>query len=113
PKSAYSARPRARLLASGGTRRGIGTGWGSASAKTGDSVLTYRTISRLSLAVSTSPKYGIALACRPLATTRARSSSLRGWGAGVDLYLKRPRVRSRGRGISEGAAGPLPWPSGP
>ena len=60
-------------------------------------------MSRISAAVSTSRKYGIALACSPLATTRARSSSVGGWAAGVDLYLKRPRVRSRGRGMSDGA----------
>src|SRR2546426_7491928 len=46
-------------------------------------------------------------------TTWIKSASVGGWPAAVDLYLNWPRVKSRGRGMSEGAAGPLPRPSGP
>src|SRR5262249_62264843 len=96
-----------------GPRGGIRTGCATPLENPGDSVLTYRTISRISSALSRPRKYGIALACSPLATIRARSSSVGGSVAGVDLYLKRPRVKSRGRGIRDGAAGPLPRPSAP
>jgi len=36
-----------------------------------------------------------------------------GAGSAVVFNLKTPPVKSRGRGRSEGAAGPLPCPSGP
>src|SRR6266568_1461686 len=55
----------------------------------------------------------MALAGKPFATTCIKSASVGGWPAAVDLYLNWPRVKSRGRGISDGAAGPLPRPSGP
>ena len=58
-------------------------------------------------------KYGMALACKPSVTTLMRSSSLGGAPSGVDLYLNWPAVKSRGRGIIDGADVPLPRPSGP
>ena len=66
-----------------------------------------------SSAESRSAKYGIALAGRPSRTVRKRSSSVGGSPAGVDLYLKIPDEKSRGRGDIDGAAGPFPLPSGP
>ena len=53
------------------------------------------------------------LALRPLVTTAIRSSSLGGASSGVDLYLNSPWVKSRGRGIIDGAEAPLPRPSRP
>ena len=66
-----------------------------------------------SSAESSPAKYGIALAGRPSRTVRRRSSSVGGSAAAVDLYLKTPDEKSRGRGDIDGAAGPFPLPSGP
>ncbi len=66
-----------------------------------------------SSADSNPAKYGIALAGRPSRTVRMRSSSVGGSPAAVDLYLKIPDEKSRGRGNIDGAAGPFPFPSGP
>ena len=66
-----------------------------------------------SSAESSPAKYGIALAGRPSRTVRRRSSSEGGSAAAVDLYLKTPDEKSRGRGDIDGAAGPFPLPSGP
>jgi hypothetical protein len=62
---------------------------------------------------SSPAKYGIALAARPSRIVRRRSSSVGGSPGAVDLYLKLPDVKSRGRGNIEGAAGPFPRPFGP
>src|SRR6516162_5381126 len=101
------------LVASDGTRGGTGIAAGAGPEKAADRPFTYSTTARISIGVRRSRKYGMALARSPSETTRTRSSSVGGWSPGVDLYLNWPRARSTGRGTKEGAAGPLPRPSGP
>ena len=66
--------------------------------------LMWATTARISPSFNRSLKYGMALAGSPFATTCRRSSSVGGCPGGVDLYLKNPCVKSRGRGIIDGAA---------
>lgn len=100
--------PRSILARSAGTRAGILIAFGAPAAKSGDRLFTWPTTARISSALRRSRKYGIALACRPFVTTRIRSSSDGSSPGAVDLNLKRPRVKSRGRGMSDGAAGAVP-----
>src|SRR5207244_1275821 len=113
PLVVNNALPRAMLAAVGAARGGTARGAGAGRSNPRDMLFTYATTARVSTEASMSRHSGMALAAKPFATTCIKSASVGGWPAAVDLYLNWPRVKSRGRGISEGAAGPLPRPSGP
>ena len=109
---AKSAFPRATLSGELGIEGGISMGLpGRENAVEND--FTCCTTAASSSVESSPAKYGIALLGRPSRTVRTRSSSVGGSPAAVDLYLKIPDEKSRGRGNIDGAAGPFPVPSGP
>ncbi len=112
PWPVNSAFPRATLSGELGIAGGISMGL-RARENAVENDFTCCTTAASSSAVSSPSKYGIALAGRPSRTVRMRSSSVGGSSAAVDLYLKTPDEKSRGRGNIDGAAGPFPFPSGP
>ena len=112
PWLANSAFPRAALSGELGVAAGISMGLpGWENPVENDFICC--TTAASSSADNKSAKYGIALAGRPSRTVRNRSSSVGGSAAALDLYLKIPSEKSRGRGNIDGAAGPFPFPSGP
>src|SRR5665213_1100198 len=73
-------------------------------------VLMYVTTSRMSAPERSGAQPGIALPYRPWLTDRIRSSSVGTLLVSVDRILYLPDVKSSGRGVSIGDAGPSPLP---
>jgi len=73
-------------------------------------VFRYATTSRMSASESSVAHPGIALPYRPWRTDWIRSSSVGTLLVSVDRILYLPLVKSRGRGVRNGDAGPSPLP---